>query len=219
MQEDTEFGLSQVSRAWRSAAGELVKETPLHLLSEQEFRRAFALILFDRDGRQYSQPEHLQFEKIGNGVPPRRPVDLYFEMRSDCCFVEFKYWHTMVKVRDGRRQVGKGNNTFSDVHKWVNDLDKLLLLRIDNPRARRWFLLVAQLNQYEGSNSRLLFEVLESQRPDLSPRHLADKIRADIRLADDLWGSVDRLFETLIARSPEGIRFGIYGLELRPTEQ
>lgn len=205
--------LPAILEDWTNAAVGLVEATPLHLLSEREFRRALALNLLGLDQERFAEPEHLQFEKTGNGVPPRRPIDLYFETDSERCFVEFKYWHTMVKVSDGRRQIGQGNNTPNDVEEWLNDFDKLL--RIDNRGARRWFLLVAQLTQYEGSRSRLPFDLLELRHPHLSPRRLAKAGASAIELPNGLPGTTHPLFEAVIARSPEGVQFGIYGLELR----
>ncbi|HKJ84890.1 MAG TPA: hypothetical protein VKA06_02380, partial [Spirochaetia bacterium] len=65
------------------------------------------------------------------------------------------------------------------------------------------------------SRSRLPFDVLESRHPRLSPRRLVDAGTTPIELPNGLAGVTHSLFDPVLARSPEGIQFGIYGLELQ----
>ena len=52
----------EIATKWSQKAKDLVSSVPLHLLGEQDFRRAFADLLLDFDAFRYRHPENLQFE-------------------------------------------------------------------------------------------------------------------------------------------------------------
>ncbi len=110
--------------------------------------------MLDRLRNYYDSAAHLQFEKSGDGVPSRRPVDLFCVVDDTPYFIEFKFWHTMVKARDGRLDIGKGNATDLDYRSVKKDFAKQS--QIDNPRSERLIVFLAQIENYHGSSSELV---------------------------------------------------------------
>lgn len=131
----------------------IVANLPLHLMSEEEMRRALSDVLLGIDRTFYSQVRHLQHEKRGSGIPKGSSVDLYFELEGKPIFVELKHWHTMVKVRSGALEIGEGNNTAGDYRVLKRDFSKQA--SIDNAASTRLILYLVQVGQYPNSKSHL----------------------------------------------------------------
>ena len=151
--------LDSILSQYESRLHEMVAALPLHLMSEQKMVSVLVDLLLQLDRQLYSQVGNLQCQKCGDGIPPRRPVDLYFPMDGMPCFVEFKYWHTMLKVRSGNLEIGIGNFTPNDYSKLKDDFAKQAA--IQNDKATRLILCLAQVQQYPRSTSQLMVDYAE----------------------------------------------------------
>ena len=178
-------------------------------------RRTFAESLLAIDSGYYSDVRHLQYEKSGGGVPPRRPVDLYFVLNDVSHFVEFKYWHTQVKVRSGILELGKGNATSIDYGELKRDFCKQAEVADDT--AAKLVLYLPQVDQYRGSASELVIPHAKRRDPE-NARALFESHqgRSEVLNHDNR----DIPFE--LARPPvelvslEGVAFRLFTYRIRP---
>lgn len=148
---------------FESRLSDVVASLPLHLTCEHDIRRTFAETLLQLDKALYVKVQNLQYEKSGDGIPARKPVDLYFVLNDVPHFVEFKYWHTQVKMKSGSLEVGKGNATPNDYLRLK--LDFVKQSDIASQLAEKLIIYMPQAEQYQGSCSEIVMSFAARQEP------------------------------------------------------
>jgi hypothetical protein len=130
-------------------------------------------------------------------------------------FVEFKFWMTMVKVRNGRLDVGKGNDTPGDYRRLKKDILKLGRIRGD-PR-RRYLVYVVQTQQYPDSKSELVPDLARQLEP-ANAVALFDNSSPQVRTVDiDGRGvRIEWALPPIVLSSRKGIEFKLYTYLVHP---
>jgi hypothetical protein len=201
---------------FETASERLLACVPAWLLLEHDFRRTLAEIVLACDPVFYGQAEHLQLEKLGDGVPARRSVDLYCVVDGVPHFFQFKFWKTIIKAKDGRREIGRGNYTDNDYHELLNDFAKLAW--IANPRAERYLICLSQVQQYPGSRSKLVSDYAHARDPENAAALFDDGGRRGRVLSTES-GPVPFVWarDPLELVSHEGIRFRLFVYHVGPA--
>jgi hypothetical protein len=201
--------LESILAEYERRLGGLVAVLPLHLMREQEMRRTLAEVLLHTNRVFYSQVRNLQYEKSWSGMPQLKPVDLYFLLDSVSCFVEFKYWHTMLKVRSSQLEIGKGNATREDYRKMKDDFIKQA--GVETRGTLRLIICLAQVQQYPRSTSQLMVEHAEQSDPENARAlfHSSPGVVLSVHY-DGRAISFEMERDALELASPEGIAFRMF---------